>query len=314
MNWSISDSNGLRYSTFLKVGGIYFITTNIDVSDGLFNGSTGLLKAIEYGTTVDKQGNRVPFRVWMHFPDSLIGEQKRKTSHTIIQHRSTMNTEYQNWTPIERIQRRMSKSFVIEGVQVIRSQIPLVACNGMTIAKCQGATMTSVVVSVRGAGNARLSRAELYVACSRATSISGLFIDGQFQPPVAAAADDPVSIAYGRLSCRPHKFSLQFFQDLPVSQTKLYYHNVEGLRSHFLDIFADPCVKFADIVTFVEPRTLSTDVFEFPDLQVVHRTDCRGNQRNSEGALILKKRKFKIKGLVIIFMCCKCSLLLFCRV
>lgn len=302
MKWTISDSNGLRYNTFLKVGGLYFITTNIDVSDGLFNGSTGLLKAIEFASARDESGRRVPYRVWMHFPDLRVGAHKRKTSQSIIKQRLKINNDYQLWTPIERIQRRMSKSFVCEGVQVVRSQIPLVPCNGMTIAKCQGATMETVVVSVKGTGNAKLSRAELYVACSRATSLNGLFIDGNFIPPNPAPDDDQVTAAYRKLCCNPHDFSLQFFQDLPTSVNKLYFHNVESLRPHLLDVFADPCVKAADLIALVEPRTLSTDVFNFPDYEVVHRSDCRGNLRrkrllrlrNSEGALVLEKSKFQM--------------------
>jgi hypothetical protein len=45
---SPQQSDGLPYTTNLQVGGVYFITTNVDVADGLFNGSTGTLEKIEY--------------------------------------------------------------------------------------------------------------------------------------------------------------------------------------------------------------------------------------------------------------------------
>lgn len=232
----------------------------------------------------------------MHFADPYVGSQKRKISSALIKQRSSLCVDYKTWTPIERIKRKLTKSFVCEGFQIVRSQMPLVACNGMTVAKCQGATMDCVVVSVKGKGNAKLNRAELYVACSRATTINGLFIDGQFAPPDPPASNDIVSLQMQRLMSCPHEFKLRFLQDVQNEFNTLYFHNVQGLKSHYLDVLSDQCVQSADLVAFVEPHTLSTDFFNFPNHSVVHRTDCRGLRRkrrlilrNSEGAIILEK-------------------------
>lgn len=40
-NLTTQQSDGIPYETYLQIGGEYFVTTNIDVQDGLFNGSTG---------------------------------------------------------------------------------------------------------------------------------------------------------------------------------------------------------------------------------------------------------------------------------
>ena len=48
--FTTSECIGLPYTVNLQVGGIYFVTTNIDVGDGLFNGATGTLVAIENDT------------------------------------------------------------------------------------------------------------------------------------------------------------------------------------------------------------------------------------------------------------------------
>jgi len=61
--WTAQQSDGLPYETHLQIGGEYFVSTNIDVTDGLFNGSTGHLKLIEYGTTSSRE--RIPKRAWM---------------------------------------------------------------------------------------------------------------------------------------------------------------------------------------------------------------------------------------------------------
>ena len=64
------DTDGLPNSVLLKVGAIYMISLNVDVADGLFNGSTGVLKKICFGTRGD---NQIPIRVFMEFDDPLVG-------------------------------------------------------------------------------------------------------------------------------------------------------------------------------------------------------------------------------------------------
>ncbi|CAG4958190.1 unnamed protein product [Colias eurytheme] len=43
---------GLPKNLFLRVGARYMVTVNIDTTDGLVNGTTGILKAIDYGRHV----------------------------------------------------------------------------------------------------------------------------------------------------------------------------------------------------------------------------------------------------------------------
>jgi len=52
-NLTPQQSDGLPYETRLQVGAVYFISTNINVEDGLFNGATGVLKKIEYSINWD---------------------------------------------------------------------------------------------------------------------------------------------------------------------------------------------------------------------------------------------------------------------
>lgn len=68
--------SGVRYQVRLQVGAVHFVFTNINVSDGLFNGATGTLKLIEYGFTRD--GTSVPKRVWMDFGNPVIGVKRRQ--------------------------------------------------------------------------------------------------------------------------------------------------------------------------------------------------------------------------------------------
>jgi len=71
VNFTTQQSDGIPYQTRLQIGGVYFISTNIDVGDGLFNGATGVLRKIELA-------DGVPIRAWMEFHHSSIGLNKRK--------------------------------------------------------------------------------------------------------------------------------------------------------------------------------------------------------------------------------------------
>ncbi|XP_035710253.1 uncharacterized protein LOC110853120 [Folsomia candida] len=190
-------SDGLPYQTYLKVGAEYFVGTNVDVQDGLFNGSTGTLKLIEYSTKA--QGK--PTRAWLDFHNSMVGMHKRASTRP-YQVRKNIDEEL---VAVDRITRNLSKTGRHQGLQIIRTQIPLVPANGTTIAKSQGSTHICSVVAVKCYSDDDepprkrsrknwLSREELYVACSRPTSREGLFIYGEFTPPLTPGPNDPVSI------------------------------------------------------------------------------------------------------------------------
>jgi len=73
----------------------------------------------------------------------------------------------------------------------------------MTIMKAQGSTLDVVVVSLDVGGSGKrmqkLSRQLLYVGCSRATKLEGLYLDGKFEAPSRPTSTDPVSFEMGRL-------------------------------------------------------------------------------------------------------------------
>jgi len=239
-------SDGLPYETPLQVAGAYFVCTNIDVQDGLFNGSTGILKKIEYSNTLS--GARIPVRCWMDFQNSLVGSEKRNCTRS-YQMTKQINLE---WTSIDRITRNLSKTERHGGLQIIRKQIPLVAANGMTIAKSQGSSYVLVVAHVEdytkeGASTSTnrrgpyLSRELLYVACSRATSSTGLYIYGNFHPPAPPPPNDPVTLEMDRLRGIQYPFSLQFLQDYEDDYLKIMFHNVQSFQAHKDDVIADHC-------------------------------------------------------------------------
>lgn len=225
-------------------------------------------------------------RVWMLFQDQNIGSEKRRD---FIRRRGQYPSFADpSWTPIERLTKTLSKLYS-DGVKIVRNQIPLLACNGMTIAKAQGSSLPFVVVSFAGS---KLTRSELYVACSRSTSLDGLFIDGEFVPPEPPSGVDIVGDEMQRLRMNPLSLDLKFLQDVGTDMQKIYFHNIESFNfQHYKDLTSDRCPMSADYIFLVEPRLLSGDSYDFGAFKELHRVNCR-TTRNSEGILALTKGMF----------------------
>lgn len=276
------ECTGLMYNVNLQVGGVYFVTTNIDVSDGLLNGATGVLKAIEYGVQASETTETVPTSAWIQFCHPSIGQELR--SNQWVKQRAERNGFPNTWTPIDRMSRQLNKT--LHGMQVVRKQIPLQAANGMTINKSQGSSIEKVVITCTGN---RTSRERLYVACSRATNLTGLYIIGSFKPPSHPAPDDPITREMKELAKVPYMFHMCF----PANHRKIYYHNVEGFLIHQADVISDSLITKFDHLVFVEPR-----ITQLSNINLIgYSTSFRQNSFqtstngpcNSEGILMFTK-------------------------
>jgi hypothetical protein len=85
------ETDGLPLHVRLQVGAEYMVTTNVDVPDGIFNGSKGRLEHIQYSTGPD--GARVPTTAYLSFASPMVGSEAR-SRHI---YPSGVN---KNWTPI----------------------------------------------------------------------------------------------------------------------------------------------------------------------------------------------------------------------
>nr|XP_050022670.1 uncharacterized protein LOC126516594 [Dermacentor andersoni] len=161
-----AEIGNLPANIMLCIGKPYMITLNVDVSDGLVNGSVGTLKFIENDT------HGKPLRIWLQFGELgsklAIGTVAAAKSH----HLRKLNRNIQpNWIPIE----RRTVTCVIDKktkVSVRRCQLPVVQASAITIHKSQGGTYDEVVYSYAKNHPQKL----VYVALSRATDINGLYL------------------------------------------------------------------------------------------------------------------------------------------
>ncbi|KAG5678799.1 hypothetical protein PVAND_008434 [Polypedilum vanderplanki] len=203
------DTQGLHSHLKLVIGLRYMVCTNIDVTDGIFNGASGFLRFVEIQ-------NRSITAVYMEFDDEKTGA-KARSSRLGLMRANNMPTR---WTPIK----TTKKSFyVCQGgkVQVSREQFPLVMAEAITVHKSQGRSEPRIVVDVR-----HFDRKKYYVALSRVTSLNGLYILGKFVPPKPVEPNDVAYVEMARLRRNPLIPKYQLLRNVPDNTIQIISHYV----------------------------------------------------------------------------------------
>lgn len=267
------DTQGLPTFIQLQTGVRYMVTTNIDVADGLFNGATGIMRFIE----ISHSG---PQAVWIEFDDASVGTVARSARKSI----ADMLRLPANYTPVERVKKVFQVTKKGQA-QVSREQYPLVIAEGITIHKSQGQSMSTVVVQL----SARMERTLLYVALSRATSVSGLFLIGNFKPPSPAKPTDEVVVEMNRLK-RDCELIPKFVElrEVPHNTLQIISHNVQSISKHIDSIKSDQVFINSHIMLFQETWATVNDVIAFGSHQEINRNDLTG-QKTARGTMIFAK-------------------------
>ncbi len=164
---SREDTNNLPYELTLVLGKKYMLTSNLNVSDGIANGTVGILKKI-IPRRYPKEGESAVIRVYLQFEEKEIGMMTRaKNVHEVA------DDICQEWTVIESISPEIKRP-AHGNYHIEREQLPLVECEAMTIHKSQGQTYNTCAVNLAEGLTQRL----LYVALSRCTKLEGLYLFG----------------------------------------------------------------------------------------------------------------------------------------
>ncbi|CAM4966410.1 unnamed protein product [Rotaria socialis] len=193
-------------------------------------------------------------------------------------------------TPIEPVTRQIntrSTNFKVE-----RKQFPLVPCEAMTIYKSQGGTYEKVVANLKKG----MTRSELYVACSRATKASGLYLIGGFVPPKPPEPNDAVAMMLKNMrSERMLKFSLEFSEESQEERFSIMFHNVQSLNKHISDIKFHKTFLSCSMISLVETWTKTTDSLEIEGFKILYRRDCV-DIRKPFGQIIYLKNDLKYEN------------------
>lgn len=271
------DTHNLPYMLNLVEGIRYMVTNNIDVSDGLFNGATGVLKSI-------KMLGNLPFIVYIKFDDSSIGKKARQVHST-----SPEDNIDPSWTPIEK--RKEQFTCGDKGsITILRHQFALVPAEAITIHKAQGQSYEKVVVE----WDKNLQRKTLYVCCSRATTLSGLFLLGKFQPPSPANPNDECIQEMNRMRREAKLIPIfEFLRNVPDEVLQIISHNVQSLKAHKSTIKKDDVYMQSSILALSETWLKITDKIEFDNFQETVRNGGEGSTRG-RGTIIFNKNNLEV--------------------
>ena len=186
-NKPLKKKNNLVNALKLKVGIRYYIVTNINNKDGISNGASGKLMEVSLNES------NLPLIAWIKFDNERVGQiTKAKESKSYDKFKIDSES---NWIPIRRTKYAFADESYKTNIILYRDQFPLEIGEGSTIHKVQGSTFNKIVVHTTTLVKNKhinktvdfytktLSRQLLYVACSRATTLEGLMIVGEFKKP-----------------------------------------------------------------------------------------------------------------------------------
>ncbi|KAK3087854.1 hypothetical protein FSP39_011503 [Pinctada imbricata] len=283
-----SKTANLAHSLVLAVGMIYDVTINLDVNDGIANGSSCIVKCIE---------NRIPqitrpSIVWVLFNDLAIGSNtKQKYKH--LYHAGIDKT----WTPIFEVNR----NFLYNYKSYQRTQFPLKPAAAKTVHKAQGCTVDELVIDLSQTRTRKTPHIH-YVAMSRVRRFENLHILNFNHS--ALGTDDRVKDEMKRLR-EEAKLELCYssLYSIDLYHFKLAFNNARSFHKHFSDISIDPNILAADAIGIMESRLCNSDDNETYAIDGFEMYRCDQNiqtsgRRPSHGLVLYMKDDLECKKIL----------------
>ena len=175
----INHTGGLPESIILITNQQYDLISNINVEDGLINGTQCIIKFIQ--TTQRNKNDLTPYVVWVQFENTDIAINHRQ-KYSYLYTNSKINKQ---WTPLVKIKR----SFIVKDHWIHRIQFPLRQAAARTIHVSQSSTYPQIYVDLETFSKPPTTfwKHMHYVAFSRVTSISGLYIENINQSNISTS-------------------------------------------------------------------------------------------------------------------------------
>lgn len=219
------------------------VCININVQDGLTNGSPCIVKKLDYRVI---GSNRCSI-VWVLFDDPVIGFSARQKYCNLYSEDIS-----KDWTPILEV----TKKFTVgrhKSCHVTRRQFPLRLACAKTIHKAQGSTLNNVVLDL---GKRKLDHIH-YVGLSRVRKLQDLHI--------LSLNEEKIGVS-GNVVCEMERMRnhAALWTCLPIlenitSDLKIIYHNSRSLHLHISDLLSEKNILSGDIVAVTESRLKASD-------------------------------------------------------
>ena len=278
-NYCLSDNptytGGLPTTIKLKKGARIMLIRNIDVTDGLANGSTGKVidfKYSEHGTVL---------AVFVKFDNKRVGRNARLQSPFDL---SGFGPDVVPITPVE-----VQFSPNDNNLTVTRKQFPLKLCWASTFHKVQGSTVNRIAISLEKG----LRAGQAYVALSRSKTLDGIYVKKFSEKQIKA--DDDVVLEMKRLAAEQTITKpFDIFESHSVSLATL---NARSARLHFNDIKSNPLLRQTDILCIAETNIPQNKahLYQIPDTHMIclghsSESNCHGLAFYVKTAIIAEKQ------------------------
>ncbi|KAL0883757.1 hypothetical protein ABMA27_015861 [Loxostege sticticalis] len=270
----------------VKIGIRYMITCNVDVGDGLANGTTGIVKGFDY----DKNG--FVSAVWMEFHSDKIG---KKTRLEYLNKHKKSGCE--NWVPIARSKIVMKLKANPKVTKTGGNMFPLKAAEAITVHKSQGQTYhegVCVHFTKDPYDKLRNDKSLQYVALTRVTRLEDLYIMGDLDFSVVNSEKfERIEKEINRLR-NENKLKLAFetFEDTS-GDVIVYLNTGSTFHEHHEFITADRWYSNASLLIFTETNTSISDQIEIPNFEIAFRSDVE--TRTCESTICYKEKGKSVK-------------------
>ena len=228
------------------------ITMNIDVADGLRNGAMGTVTNVITDQTTGKMSV-----IWVVFDSEHVGQETR--------HTSVYNTIHQNAVPIHLTQ----ATFTIDkktSFQATRMQFPLTLAWAVTIHKCQGLTLSEIVIDMTPA-KGKFRPGEAYVAFSRVRTLQKLYIINYMWNQICVSEHVEKEMKRLRKNILAQMPSY-LFHDVPGG-VKLLHINIGNFNSKIEDMENDHMFQDENIILLNETHLGHSDTLT-PDMMGIN--------------------------------------------
>ena len=288
-------TGNLAHTLLLKVGARVFLSTNVDVSDGLTNGVFGTVSGVI--TSVHQCENGESFEqvrvVLVRFDSDRVGKEARaKSLYKRVDARAVPISKCEVSFRAKRIDSDNS-------VNVIRKQFPLVLSWAVTIHKVQGMTMDSIVVDM-SSDKGRYMNGQAYVAFSRVRTYDGLHIINYNRHQIRVSHQVRKEMDRLRKEKRLPAVPEALIWSIADDCVKLVHVNIQGVasksRTKILDLHYDKEIQNVEIACLTETHYTSDNCVSVKDIWLgrngfVYRKDRIG--RKGGGVLVVVDEKYR---------------------